>query len=160
MNRTHGQTSTLRTFGSRIGLPKGQAGFTLIEVMITVVIVAVLVAFAYPVYTQHVVKTRRAAAVGCLLEQAQYMERFHTTHMQYHQERSPPNNPVNPPACSAEVAKFYTVGLTGTTTAAAYSLQAVPTSVQNDPKCGTLTITQSGAKTVSGTWSSTPAECW
>ncbi len=150
MNRASNRVSMRSPFGSGFALPKRQAGFTLIEVMITVVIVAVLVAFAYPVYTQHVVKTRRTAAAGCALEQSQFMERFQTTNRTY--------VGGTPPACSAEVNRFYTVGLAAPATSRAFTVQAVPTSVQNDPKCGTLTISHTGAKTVSGTWPA--AECW
>ena len=66
------------------GFSSGHAlGFTLIEVMITVAIIAVLTAIAYPSYESHVTKTRRAAAAGCLLERAQFMERFYTTNLSY-----------------------------------------------------------------------------
>ena len=50
-------------------------GFTLIELMIVVAIVAILAAIAYPSYREHVVKSRRATAQSCLLEMAQFEAR-------------------------------------------------------------------------------------
>ena len=60
-------------------------GFTLIEVMIVVAVIGILAAIAYPSYQESVTKTRRSAAQGCLVEMAQFMERFYTTNMRYDQ---------------------------------------------------------------------------
>jgi type IV pilus assembly protein PilE len=51
-------------------------GFTLIELMIVVAIIAVLVAIAYPSYTQYRVKTNRAQAQSELLVIAQEMNSY------------------------------------------------------------------------------------
>lgn len=63
----------------RCRLPRrALAGFTLIEVLITVVIIGILAAMAYPTYTQHVRKTRRSDAQVALMQIASQQERFFT----------------------------------------------------------------------------------
>ena len=56
-----------------------QNGFTLIELMITVGIVAVLAGIAYPTYQDSVIKSRRADAKAALSELSVFMERLYTT---------------------------------------------------------------------------------
>ena len=54
------------------------AGFTLIELMITVVILSIIVGIAYPSYTQWMVQTRRSDAQIALTHAANQQERFFT----------------------------------------------------------------------------------
>lgn len=121
-------------------------GFTLIELMIVVAIIAVLAAIAYPAYTDYVVRSRRAAAAGCLQEHAQLLERHFATQMTY----------VGAPAfngqCAADLAQFYT--FTPVIAARTFRLTATPSTRQNDSKCGELGLNQIGVKTKSGTASS------
>ena len=58
-------------------------GFTLIELMIAVAIVAILAAFAYPSYNTHIRKTERKAAVGKILEIAGRLEQYRTQTFSY-----------------------------------------------------------------------------
>ena len=142
----------------RVRNPRHDArGFTLVELMIVVAIIAILATVAVASYNFAMVKARRSAAKGCLQESAQYMERFYTSNLAYDKDTGGAN--VTTPTCSQDVVPFYTVGFAaGEPTASTYKLQAVPTSRQNDSLCGTLTIDHKGVKTASGTGG--VAACW
>ncbi len=130
-------------------------GFTLIELMIVIAIVAILSTIAYSSYQDQIVKSRRSAAAVCLQERAQFMERFYTANMTY-------AGAPNPPAqCDAEVAPHYTLQFAAAPTARNYTLQAVPQAAQatRDTLCGTLSLTAQGVRSEGGT-ASAAAECW
>lgn len=62
---------------------KKQMGFTLIELMIVVAIIAVIAGIALPSYQEHVKTSRRADAQGALLGLAQAMEQHFTENGTY-----------------------------------------------------------------------------
>jgi len=129
-----------------------QQGFTLMEVMIVVLIIAVLAGIAYASYQNQVIKSRRATAAVCLEQRAQFMERYYTTNMTY----------VGAPAPAAcdDVANFYTVSFNGAVGARTFQLQAVPQGIQasKDTACATLRLNAQGVRSVTG--SDTVANCW
>ena len=67
--------NSMRSGGLSRMAAKRAPGFTLIELMIVVAVVAILVAIAYPSYQEQIRKSRRAQAKADLVEYAGLAER-------------------------------------------------------------------------------------
>jgi type IV pilus assembly protein PilE len=134
-------------------------GFTLIELMITVAVVAILASVAMANYQGTVVKTRRGNAKACLAEVSQALERRYTSKMKYAADAAA-TDPLPTLGCRTEVAAFYTISAVGTIGSNAFELQAVPQGKQAtaDTQCGTLGITSTGVKKEGG--SGSVSDCW
>lgn len=115
------------------------AGFTLIELMITVAVVAILAAIAYPSYQDQIRKSRRAQAKADLVELAQLAERFHTVNNTYAGWTLPFSQSPR------DGMSHYGLALSDTG-AAKFTLTATPAGDQAKDKCGTLTLNQAGVK--------------
>ena len=120
---------------------RANRGFTLIELMITVVIISIIAAIAYPSYRMQVMQSRRAEAQAALMSIAQYFER------QYSEDGSYSNLAWDPP-CDGEdddaipaYCDHYDIEIVdGTLNADEYLLEAAPKDSQaND---GALYIDQ------------------
>lgn len=128
-------------------------GFTLIELVVAVAIVAILAAIAYPSYVGQVVKARRSAGAACLMERAQFMERYYSTHMGY--------TGADPKmACEQELSDHYNFGFSVAPDPTSYTLTATPQGQQwdRDTLCRTMSVDEKGTKSVSG--SGTPSACF
>ncbi len=131
-------------------------GFTLIELMIVVAVVAILVAIAIPAYNDQVRKSRRGQAKADIVELAQRAERFHTINNTYvgFWATVPTGDRVSPRTGGTNAYAISQVEAANT-----FLLTATPQGGQtNDTLCGTLTINQAGVKTRSGTGSL--SDCW
>ena len=62
---------------------KRQTGFTLIELMVTIVIVAILAAIAIPMFGEQLAKSRRSEAMGVLSDLQLRQERYRSNHSTY-----------------------------------------------------------------------------
>ena len=126
-------------------------GFTLIELMIVVAIVAILVAIAYPSYRDQVTKTRRAEGKAELASAEARMERCFTRYNAYNNAACTGMFPL-----SSENG-WYQVS-TSAISATAFTLSAAPQRGQasDDTQCGTLTLTSTGIRGQSGSGTG----CW
>lgn len=150
---------------------RNEKGFTLIEVMIVVVIVAILATVAIPSYQDSVRKTRRADAKEALTRIAALQERYFFTNNSY-------GTLTQLGVGSASQEGYYTIAMVtpaqslssspiwcGPSEAArfaCYSLTATATGAQSkDTDCNQLSINHTGRKgaTKSGGGDST-AVCW
>ncbi len=136
---------------ARLGRRTGAGGFTLIEMMIVVAVVAILAAIAYPNYQEQVRKSRRAQAKADLVEYMQLAERFHTTNNTYVGFALPS---AQSPREAGATAHY---GLRGVATQSTYAITATANGDQASDKCGNLGVTQAGVKSHSA---GTLKDCW
>ncbi len=64
-------------------MPKHMKGFTLLELMITVIIIGILASIAYPIYADYLTRSRRADGFGAIQQFAGAMERYYTVNGSY-----------------------------------------------------------------------------
>ena len=129
--------------------PWGQgaaSGFSLMELMIVVAIVAILGSIAYPSYLNQVAQSRRTDAQAVLIEAAQFMERFYTENNRYDQDTG--GTAVALPAQLRESprdggTKSYDITVQAST-ASTYTLRATPKNGQTGD--GFIQITNTFAK--------------
>jgi len=122
-------------------------GFTLMELMITLVVMSILVGIAYPSYTEQVRKGRRADAQGAMLERVQDLERWNTNNSTY---------ATYTLAQDPRISAYYTLSATLAATTFTITATPVSTSDQAIDRCGTMSITNAGVKTVS----TSATTCW
>jgi type IV pilus assembly protein PilE len=143
-------------FRRRLGRAQ-MRGFTLIELMVTVAIVAILASIAYPSYLRYVIRSNRSAAQGYMLEVTGLQQRYLLDARAYAADLATLNSSV-----PSHVSSNYTVATarkTGTTLPG-FTVTATPigTQLARDTDCATLTIDEAGVKTASG--NNGVAGCW
>jgi type IV pilus assembly protein PilE len=157
-------------------------GFTLIELMVTVVIIGILAAIAYPSYTKYVSQSRRSDAYTALSQIANNLEKFYsqcscyTTDITSASQVSCQTPALVLPACSGTLglglsgntspSQYYTLSITtssaGGAPLAGYLITATAQGVQvSDTDCRTFTLDSTGAKKSKNSSSvDTSTICW
>ena len=113
--------------------PKSR-GFTLLELMIAVVVVAILATIAYPSYSTQVRKTARKEAIGLMLDMAGRMERIRSQHMSYQD-------------IGDQATTRYALTVDVQDDGRSYLITATPSGDQQEDPCGVATLDQKGAWT-------------
>jgi type IV pilus assembly protein PilE len=140
--------------------PKSAArGFTLIELMITVAIVAILATIASTSYNSQVQKSRRTDARSAILDLAGREEKLFSTTNAYSAAASDLGYAAAGVAWPINIgSNYYNVSVT-VPTPTTYSITATAINSQaSDSQCLTLFVDQTGLQ--SSTGSATPATCW
>lgn len=155
---------------------RSMRGFTLIELMITVAIVGMLAAIAYPAYTDSILKGRRAEGRTALLNLLQQQERYYTQTGSYLQFAAGATGnhgtnaadvttlaiPFRTTSGESEDSSAYTLSAAtcaeGVGLDECVMLSAIPR--RADADAGTLTITSAGVKSCTGDRSAVPKVCW
>jgi type IV pilus assembly protein PilE len=165
----------VRTYtGSEV---KRLGGFTLIELMVAVAVLAIVTAVAYPSYLNQVQKTNRSQAKQRLSQAAQLLERFYSDNNTYYVDVAGGKAVASTTGSTAggfsalmnvpgtvysgsnnEAGSPYNITLS-TPTQTSFTLTANAQGKQvNDTKCGNLTLNNVGLKGITGTGLVT--DCW
>lgn len=151
----------------RFGVKK-QRGMNLLEILIVMVIMAIVVSVAYPSYTNQIQKTKRADCAGALASLRGAMERHFTVTGSYlgagvgGTNSGTPDPSIFVGTCPVDGGTpTYNITILPTTTVSTYAIQAAPVAAQAADKCGSLTLSNTGLKGVTGqhtgvTWQ----DCW
>lgn len=101
-----------------------QAGFTLVELMIVVVIVAIITSVAYPAYTDQVQRTRQSEMQGRMADLAASMEAWKSQNFTYN------GATIAQLAPNVANSNYYNVGLTLLNGGLGYQIDATPVGQQ------------------------------
>ena len=142
-----------------------QAGFTLIELMVVVAIVAIIFAFAFPSYERYVVRAKRAVGQNVLMQVADRQQQFFMDNKRFAADLTNLGFGATPfvvdddgvSTVAGDTDAVYSVALSNVT-ATTWTATATPLNGQlsRDTSCGNLTINQAGAKGKSGAGDN----CW
>jgi type IV pilus assembly protein PilE len=132
----------------------GQKGFTLIELMITVAVIAILASIAIPNYSDYVRRGRAVEATSILANLKNRMEQYYQDNKTY----ADVGALIAPCSPAPSEAKYFTFACTGVQDDAVFTITATPVAGQGMDNFS-FTIDQSNVKTsiFDGT---TGATCW
>lgn len=140
-------------------------GFTLTELMVTVLIAAILLALTLPSYQRQLRNTRRSLGTAELLQVVMRQEQYFLDRKRYAETLTDLGFPASPYALDAQgntvsaLADDRIYLITLAVDQDAYTLHAIPQLHQAaDRLCGTLSLDSTGIKLATG--EGTARECW
>ncbi|HEV8331135.1 MAG TPA: type IV pilin protein [Steroidobacteraceae bacterium] len=125
-----------------------QHGFTLVELMITVVIVSILLGIAVPSYRQYVIRSKRTAAQAVMMDIANHEQQFLLANRAYADKATLEANGYVVPADVSDSYSWNVVPGTG----ASPSFAITFTATGGQAADGALTLTSAGDKSPPEKW--------
>lgn len=135
--------------------PGFDKGFTILELLIVVAVIAILGAIAYPSYLDYTIRGKRSEGRALLLDTAARLERYYSDNNKY--ATADDTLPSGAGITSTSENGYYTVSITTSSPYQTFTLTATPATF-SDADCGNLTLTQTGEKGRTG--SADLKECW
>jgi len=142
-------------------------GFTLIELMITVVIASILMTIAFPVYLHQIRESRRTDARSALLDLASREERYYATNNVYTDVAANLGYTAWPQVVGSgyyDVNQPTNINAPTATSPATFTLSATPIAGKGqdrDSDCQTFTVTQAGQESSTNSASAdSSSTCW
>lgn len=130
-------------------------GFTLLELMIVVAIIAILAAIAIPTYSRYAIRAHRVDGQELLLRLANAQERYYATNNHY---GALTELSFSDPAPSDKGYYSATMFPAAGSTSQTFTATAIPGAGQTNDDCSNLTIDNAGQKASAGT--TTNGSCW
>jgi type IV pilus assembly protein PilE len=148
--------------GRRLGVG---AGFTLIELMVTLAIAAILLSIVVPTYQAQVRKSRRTEAKTAILDFAAREERLYATQNAYSTDPVALGYTAAGGSWPVSTGSYYQIEAPTSSAPTAtvpgsfsVTVDPAPASPQlSDATCTSFTVTQTGAQSATGT---NPSACW
>lgn len=147
-------------------------GFTLVELMITLVVATILISIAVPTYQAQMRKSRRTEAKTTALDAAAREERYYATQNSYTNDTGQLGYTTGGGNFPFTTGTYYEIlsiavtqpaaNATGVTTGSfTITVDAPAGSPQRaDTACQTFVVTQTGARTATGTDATPSTTCW
>lgn len=138
-------------------------GFTLIELMITVVIVAILATIAVSMWGRYAYRARRADGQNLLLHIAQAEERYYTDYNKYTLTLSDLGYTTLPVTSEHDYYQVSSLAVpAGGSTSSSYIATVKPINGQANDVCGNLSIDNAGNKlpASSSATANSNGSCW
>jgi type IV pilus assembly protein PilE len=131
---------------------RGNGGFSLIELMIVVVIIAILAAVAVPSYRNYIMRGHRTDATRALQDTAAREESYFFSNNAY-------TNKLTDLGLNSSVAGEYFSVAIASASSTDYTITATARGTQTQDKdCASFSLTRAGVQGSTG--SATPAKCW
>ncbi len=141
--------------------PKPISGFTLLELLTTIVIIAILAAIAYPSYINQIMQSQRTSAKTALLDLSSREAQYYSTNNAYNYTLSQlgysgSGDSTGSIAIPGTTSHYYDLTVSAEANGGGFIGQAAPVGTQANDSCGTYYINELGVKSVSGSGTN----CW